>query len=231
MPIILAVLLFCGVLALCFGPAIWTKRILQRNGQERADFPGTGGELASHLLEELSLPDVRVEETEEGKDHYDPNDKAVRLGPKNMHGRSLTAVVTAAHEVGHAIQDRDDDAKLRRRNSLTRLTAVTDRIGIGAMVLSPFAGLMTGIPALTLLLFLSGFMSTAIKTNVHLATLPVEWDASFNKALPILEGGGYLPPEDMPEANRILKACAFTYVAAALNSLLNVTTWLRALIR
>ncbi len=231
MPIILAVLLICGVLALIFGPAIWTKRVLRRNGQERTDFPGTGGELAAHLLDQLNLSQVRVEETEEGKDHYDPNDKAVRLGPANMHGRSLTAVVTAAHEVGHAIQDRDNDPKLRRRNSLVRLTAVTDRIGIGAMVLSPLAGLMTGIPALALLVFLAGFLSTAIKTVVHLSTLPVEWDASFNKALPILEGGGYLPREDMPEANRILKACAFTYVAAALSSLLNVTTWLRALIR
>jgi len=231
MPIILAVLLFCGVLALIFGPAMWTKQVLRRNGQERTDFPGTGGELAVHLLDQLDLPQIRVEQTEEGKDHYDPNDKAVRLSPTNMHGRSLTAVVTAAHEVGHAIQDRDDDPNLRRRNNLVRLTALTDRIGIGAMVLSPFAGLMTGIPALTLLLFLAGFLSTAVKAVVHLATLPVEWDASFNKALPILEGGGYLPPEDMPEANRILKACAFTYVAAALSSLLNVTTWLRALIR
>lgn len=231
MPIILGVLLFCGVLALIYGPAVWTKHVLRRNGQERTDFPGTGGELASHLLDQLSLADVQVEETEEGKDHYDPNAKAVRLSPANMHGRSLTAVVTAAHEVGHAIQDSDDDPKLRRRNSLVRLTAVTDRIGIGAMVLSPLAGLMTGIPALTLLLFLAGFLSTVIKAVVHLVTLPVEWDASFNKALPILEGGGYLPTEDMPEANRILKACAYTYVAAALSSLLNVTTWLRALIR
>ncbi len=187
--------------------------------------------MASHLLENLNLDNVRVEETLDGQDHYDPTDKAVRLGPSNMHGRSLTAVVTAAHEVGHAIQDRDNDPKLHRRNSLVRLTALTDRIGIGAMVLSPLAGLMSGIPALTLLLFLAGFGSVALKAVVHLVTLPMEWDASFNKALPILEGGGYLPPEDMPEANRILKACAFTYVAAALSSLLNVTTWLRALIR
>ena len=94
MPVILAVLFFCGIIALCFGPALWTKRILRRNAWDRDDFPGTGGELASHLLENLNLDNVRVEETLDGQDHYDPTDKAVRLGPSNMHGRSLTAVVS-----------------------------------------------------------------------------------------------------------------------------------------
>ena len=231
MHIILGVLLFIAVMALFFGPSIWTRRILRRNNRQRSDFPGTGGELARHLLDELNLSGVQVEETRDGNDHYDPSGKAVRLGKTNLHGRSLAAVVTAAHEVGHAIQDRDADPSLRRRNNLVRLTAIAERIGAGAMILSPFTGLMSGIPALTVLVFLAGFLSVATTAIAHLVTLPVEWDASFNKALPILEGGGYLPPEDMPEAANILRACALTYLATALRSLFNVGAWLRALIR
>jgi Zn-dependent membrane protease YugP len=62
---------------------------------------------------------------------------------------------------------------------------------------------------------------------IHLVTLPVEFDASFNRALPILDRDGYLPKQDLPAARRILKACALTYVAAALVNLLNLWRWIR----
>ena len=68
MHIILGILLFGAILALIFGPSICTKRVLRRNGQERSDFPGTGGELARHLLDQLNLSAVQVEETEEGRE-------------------------------------------------------------------------------------------------------------------------------------------------------------------
>ena len=71
----------------------------------------------------------------------------------------------------------------------------------------------------------------ASATLVHLVTLPVELDASFNKALPILESGQYLHEGDLPHAHRILKAAALTYVAASLASLLNLGRWLAVLRR
>ena len=64
---------------------------------------------------------------------------------------------------------------------------------------------------------------------VHLVTLPVEYDASFNKALPILREGGYLGDEDMAGARSVLKAAALTYVAAALAGMLNLARWIRFL--
>ena len=64
---------------------------------------------------------------------------------------------------------------------------------------------------------------------VHLVTLPVEWDASFNKALPILQQGNYLHPDDMPAAQEVLRAAALTYVSAALASLLDLARWIRIL--
>ena len=69
----------------------------------------------------------------------------------------------------------------------------------------------------------------AIRIAVHLATLPVEFDASFGKALPALERGRYLSPADMPAARHVLRAAAWTYVAAALATLLDIARWLRVL--
>ncbi len=62
--------------------------------------------------EQLDLPDLRVERTETG-DHYDPAERVVRLTADKFDGRSLTAITVAAHEVGHALQDRDGSAALR----------------------------------------------------------------------------------------------------------------------
>jgi hypothetical protein len=67
----------------------------------------------------------------------------------------------------------------------------------------------------------------SVSAMVHLITLPVEWNASFRRALPILEEGGYLAPKDMEGARRILKAAALTYVASSLFSLVNMWRWIR----
>lgn len=227
---LLAAIAVLGLLAVCFLPSIWAKRVIKANALDRADIPGTGGELARHLLDTLNLRNVRVEAAPKDEDHYDPTDKVVRLSPENLHGRSLTAVTVAAHEVGHAIQDRDDNAALATRSRLIGVAAVTERIGVGAMIISPLCSIFGG-PHLSLLLFLAGFLSVAGQAIVHLVTLPVEWDATFGKAMPILEGGGYLSADDLPEARRILTACALTYVAASLVGLLNVARWLRVLVR
>jgi uncharacterized protein len=74
-----------------------------------------------------------------------------------------------------------------------------------------------------------GLLLLAVRILVHLVTLPVEFDASFDKALPVLERGRYLSTDDMPAARNVLQAAAWTYVAAALATLLNVAQWLRTL--
>ena len=154
MHILIAVIAVLGLLAVFFLPSIWAKRVIRANALDRPDFLGTGGELARHLLDALKLQDVRVEAAPKDEDHYDPNDKAVRLSPENLHGRSLSAVTVAAHEVGHAIQDRDGDAALATRSRLVRVAAVTERVGIGAMIISPVCSVFGG-PYLSLLLFLA----------------------------------------------------------------------------
>ncbi len=209
-----------------FGPQIWAKSTLRSHAQDRPDLPGTGGELARHLLDQLALQDVGVEVSDKG-DHYDPVDKMVRLSRNNHDGRSITAVAVAAHEVGHAIQDRDQYPPLAGRHKLVRWAAITDRVGSVALFgLSMFGGMVVS-PRLLLLGLVAVVLMGLVSVVVHLVTLPVEFDASFGRAMPILDRGGYLPSTDIPAAKRILTACAFTYVSAALIGMLNLFRFLR----
>ena len=223
---ILGILLLLALLGLIFGPSLWTRHILRKHSADRPDYPGTGGELARHLLDGYSLAHVPVEITEQG-DHYDPIDKVVRLTRPHYEGRSLTAVAVAAHEVGHAIQDRDGYKPLERRTKLVKSVFVWQQIG-NLMVLVASIGSIFLAGPLALVIGLVGILLTGLLgVIVHLSTLPVEYDASFNRALPILEHGGYLPKEDLSAARQILQACAMTYVAAALRSILNLLRFLR----
>ena len=112
------------VLALIFGPSLWVKLVMRRYSSEKPEMPGTGGELAKHLIERFSLKDVKVEVTELG-DHYDPIEKKVRLSREHYESKSLTAIAIAAHEVGHAIQDQQGDKRLATR---TKMIPVVDKV-------------------------------------------------------------------------------------------------------
>ena len=223
MPVlILAVLLLLAI----FGPQWWAASVLRRHSRPRADFPGTGGEFARHLLNQFQLDDVSVEVTELG-DHYDPEARVVRLTADKLNGKSLTAVTVAAHEVGHAIQHHLGYAPLQWRSRLVRLAQVAEKTGMGIMMVLPLVALLTRSPAAGAVTLLVGLGSMAISTIVHLVTLPVEWDASFGRAMPLLRAGRYLDQEDEKAARRILQACALTYFASSLASLLSVWRWLR----
>ena len=100
-----------------------------------------------------------------------------------------------------------------------------------ALIAFPFITYFTHSPLLGGLMVLAGALTMLSGVVVHMMTLPVEIDASFARALPMLERGGYLNQKDMKSARTILKACAWTYVASSLSSLLNVWKWLKALKR
>ena len=103
--------------------------VLTRHGAARSDFPGSGGEFARHLLDRAGLNAVHVEQTSRG-DHYDPIGKAVRLLPEHFTGRSLTAVVIAAHEVGHALQDAQGMPLFRTRTQIAKTVGIIDLVGL-----------------------------------------------------------------------------------------------------
>jgi len=97
------IVIFILLIAIIAGPNLWIKHVLQKYSKHLDAMPGTGGELAQHLIERYELQGVEVEKTEPGTDHYSPDEKRVRLSPNIFDGKSLTAVAVAAHEVGHAI--------------------------------------------------------------------------------------------------------------------------------
>ena len=103
---------------------------------------------------------------------------------------------------------------------------LTDKLGSLAMIAMPFLAFLSKSPVLAGVIILLAVGSMFVATIVHFITLPVELDASFKKALPILKEGEYIEPEDEQAVNAILKAAAYTYVAASLASLLNLARWI-----
>jgi len=227
MHIALIVLLLFAVL---FGPQLWVRAVMKRHSMPRQDYPGTGGEFAQHLLNRLDMHQVGIETSEKG-DHYDPLARKVRLSPDNFDGKSLTAVAIAAHEVGHALQDKLGYRPLRWRTRLALFANLAQQLGNGLFILAPLASALTRAPSSALLMLAAGLASFGTAALVHLVTLPVEWDASFRRALPLLEAGDYLSAEDQRKARQILTAAALTYVAGSLASLLNLWRWLRLIKR
>ncbi|MBI2969407.1 MAG: zinc metallopeptidase [Gammaproteobacteria bacterium] len=213
------------LLALIFGPQLWTRHVLEKYSAAIEDMPGTGGELAAHLIDRLGLTGAAVEATEAGNDHYDPEERRVRLSPRHHDGKSLTAVVVAAHEVGHALQHKLEYPPLFLRWRLTKLIKAAEKLASLLLIAFPFVTALTRMPAVGGMMFLAGAATLLLPVILHLITLPVEWDASFRRALPILVEGRYIPASAVPAARRILTAAALTYVAASLASILNFYRW------
>ncbi len=222
------VLALVALLAVVVLPQAWVRWTISRHGADRPDLPGTGSELARHLLNRFDLAGVTVERTELG-DHYDPDARVVRLGAAHHDGRSVAAAAVAAHEVGHALQHAGGERLLATRQRLAKFAMTTDRFAAVFFIAAPFLGLIARTPIAFAALVGIGMAFMAVRVLVDLVTLPVEFDASFSKALPILEEGGYLAAADLPAARRVLRAAALTYLAGALISLVNLARWIRIL--
>lgn len=212
------------LIALVVGPSYWVKHIMERYSEPEDRYAGTGAELARTLLDQANLPHVKIEVTDLG-DHYDPLEKVVRLTPDKYHGRSLTAITVAAHEVGHAIQDRERYLPLIMRTRLVQLAAPVEKLGAGILMLAPIVVVATRAPIAGALFLAGGLLTLGTSILVHLLTLPMEMNASFARALPLLEQGNHLKPGDAPHARKLLKAAAWTYVSASLMTLLNIARW------
>lgn len=217
------------ILAILYGPQWWARHTLARYNRE-AYFSGSGLEFARLLVRELKLEGVTAEVCLTG-DHYDPQKKCVGLSPRFAEGRTLSAVVVASHEVAHALQDAGAYPPFLARIRFIRLADTVERGGYLVFIIFPLMGLVLGAPVMGRLILVGAGILLLMPVLVHLITLPVELDASFNRALPLLMSGPYIPEEDLPAARRILIACALTYVAAALAGFFNVWRWARVLRR
>ena len=190
--------------------------------------PGTGGELAQHLIERFELTGVKVREGGENENHYSPAEKEVVLSPLVYSKKSLTAVSIAAHEVGHAIQFYNQEPVSQLRSKYFNKAIFVKRVGGFVIALVPFVGFLLKSPQAILAVALIGFITVLSSVSMYAAILPEEYDASFKKALPILSEG-YIPESELPKARAILKAAAYTYVAAALADTIRLWRWFRVL--
>lgn len=174
----------------------------------------TGAEVAREILRRNGIYDVSVEMTR-GRlsDYYDPRNKVLRLSPEVYSGRSLAALGVAAHECGHAIQHSERYAPLALRNSIVPLA------NIGSQMAFPlfFIGLIMNADTLLTL----GILLFSLAVIFQLFTLPVEYNAS-SRAVAVLEGQGFIAPDEAYGVRRVLSAAALTYVAATLMAVMQL---------
>jgi uncharacterized protein len=222
----IAGVLVVALIALSIVPQLWITAVIKRHGRERSDYPGTGGEFARHILDEMKLHGVKVERTDLG-DHYDPETKCVRLSEAHMNGRSLSAVVIAAHEVGHAMQDATNYRPLKARVAMAKQLKWIDAAFPFLMLSTMLLMVLGRSPVFFFLGVGLGLTLRLVGVVFNMLSLPSEFDASFNRAMPVLQAGNYISGKDMLAARHILTAAALTYVAAAAMSLINIVRWIR----
>jgi len=221
LPAFVLILLFIILLF----PQFWVQKVIKKYSEPIKTLPGTGGELAQHLVKRFKLDGVSIKKVENGNDHYNPETKTIALSESNYNEKSLAAVTIAAHEFGHALQHKTNYKPLLLRTNLAKFAAIAEKVASVILIASPFAFILAKIPAVGLIMLLAGFTIMCLPVILHIITLPVEFDASFNRALPILSEGEYLSSSTMPIAKKILTAAALTYVSASLSSLLNFYRW------
>ena len=173
----------------------------------------TGAQIARLILDENGAGDVRVERVPGSlTDHYDPEDGVLRLSDEVYASGSVAALGVAAHEAGHAIQDAQDYVPLRMRASMVPVANIGSQAAIPLFML----GLIFSWQPLLKI----GIQCFALAVVFYVVTLPVEFDAS-RRAVAVL-AAGYLPEDEVKGVREVLSAAALTYVAAALQAVLQL---------
>jgi len=175
----------------------------------------TGYQTAQTLMQSGSVMQVGLDVGgEELSDHYDPSKGVVRLSPRVASQPSVAAMAIAAHEFGHVQQHQQKSPLMAVRSALIP----SAKLGSGFGFMLIFAGLILNITGLALV----GLLLFAGTTLFTVATLPVELDASRRGLKLLHETGLIATDQDSAGANAVLRAAAFTYVAAVASSLLTL---------
>lgn len=206
-------------LVLSTAPVIWLNYVFHKNDQILINMPFTGLEFGKLILKDYGLTEVKIEKSL-SVDHYDLLEKKVKVTQDRLSKKSLTAISIVCHEIGHAIQHKEKYKALEQRTSLVRNTAWISQIGSSILLIGIPTILATGYYPLIKVCLLLALLSLLIGIIVHLITLEVELDASFNKALPILIEK--VPPEYHDSCKSILRAAAFTYVIGVVRNFVSL---------
>lgn len=173
----------------------------------------SGYDVARKILDSNNLDNIMILETRGNlTDHYDPQRKVIKLSTDIYHGSSIAGAAVAAHECGHAIQDKTKYTPMRIRSALVPFVNIYTRIGYLAIVIGIIFSYTLIEVGIVLLLSMLVF---------QLITLPVEFNAS-HRAIKELERLNLIDEEEKSSAKNMLIAAAFTYVASVLSTLLEI---------
>lgn len=174
----------------------------------------TGAEVARDIMQKNNINEVGVQQVD-GKlsDHYDPKKKVLNLSKDVYNSNSIAAIGVAAHEAGHAVQDAEGYRPLSLRASLVPAASLGSNLGLPMAIFGFFIRVD--------FLIIAGFILFSAAFLFHLVTLPVEFNAS-NRAITQLKNNSYLSSKEVQGAKKVLRAAAFTYVAATLVALINL---------
>ena len=200
-------------------PIFWINYIFKKNDDLLPNMPFDGYEFGNQLIHELQLKNVTLEKTSIG-DHYDPDHKKVRVLENRLKRKSLTSIAVICHEVGHALQHAENYTPLITRTKLVKNTQWINKISLAIIYIGFPLIFATG--SLSLIKFCASIilLSTLIGVIIHLITLEVELDASFNRAFPIIKKK--IPEVYHNSCRSVLRAAAFTYVVGVFKNLISL---------
>lgn len=173
----------------------------------------SGYEVARKILDKNGLQDIMILETKGNlSDHYDPTRKVIKLSTDIYHGSSIAGAAVAAHECGHAIQDKENYKPMRIRSKIVKTVNICTKLGYIAIAIGALFSYQ---------LIEIGILLLATILVFELITLPVEFNAS-KKALQEIDKYKLVGNEEKGKAKSMLIAAAFTYVASLITSFLQI---------
>lgn len=209
-------LILIGVtLIIGFGASAYVNSQLKKYSKVPISTGITGEEAARRMLAHYGITNVAVQRGGAGQDFYDPRTRSITLDPDVFSGRSITATATACHEAGHAYQHAQNYAPLKIRSAIVPVVNIASNAWMFLLI----AGIVLNVVGLIDL----AIIMYAFAVVFQLVTLPVEFNAS-NRAMTYMQETGIMQSEQAG-AFSVLRACALTYVAAALTSILQLL-WL-----
>ena len=213
------ILYFIIFLLLSVFPMLWLNYVFNKNDKILINMPFNGQEFGNLILEEKGLNNVLIEETSIG-DHYDLNEKKVKILNDRLNKKSLTSISIICHEIGHAIQHQENYRPLKNRTIIVKSTAWITQIGNSILLIGiPFI-FATGATSLIKTSLIIVLISLIIGVFIHIITLDVEFDASFNRAMPIIKEK--IPEEYHNACRSVLLAAAFTYVVGTIRNFISL---------
>lgn len=211
LPIVLVILIYF--------PYFYVRYTYQNYNKSLELMPFNGREFVDKILNDVGLKEVQIAPQKDSlQNYYNPKNKSIGIEEELLNKKSLTALSIIAHEVGHAIQHKENYKPLMQRHDLLEKTVVFRTIGSSIVTLGigPIFA-FTHSFSLTLIATVVALLFFCMEIFVNLLTLKCEYDASFNRAIPILKK--YVPSEYIDQCKRVLNAAALTYVA---NSIIRV---------